>query len=196
MRSLPQELAPTFTTGAALALGVHPRDLYTWRDHGLCVELSRGVYRRADAPPATWPDLLAVSYRNPRAIVCCVSAAQVHDLTDEMPPKVQIAVGKSRRPPKITMPPTMVFRFEEKNVETGVTQVEVAPQEFVRIYDPARTVVDLMRLRHRFGESLAYSVLKRYTTSTFANPALVLRYALALDTYQPTRLALDIARAL
>ena len=46
-------LAPTFTTKAALALGVHPRDLYAWRAGGLLIELSRGVFRTVDAPPAT-----------------------------------------------------------------------------------------------------------------------------------------------
>ena len=66
-------LAPTFTTKAALDLGVHPRDLYAWRDGGLLIELSRGVFRQVDAPTATYPDLLAVTMRAPTSIVCCVS---------------------------------------------------------------------------------------------------------------------------
>ncbi|WP_408649980.1 type IV toxin-antitoxin system AbiEi family antitoxin domain-containing protein [Jatrophihabitans sp.] len=63
-------LPPTFTTAAALSRGVHPRNLYAWRDDGQVIELSRGVFRRADAPPASYPDLLAVAYRSPAAIVC------------------------------------------------------------------------------------------------------------------------------
>lgn len=57
LRSLPA----TFTTKTARARGVHPRDLYRWRDDGDIIELSRAVYRRADAPQATCPDLLAVA---------------------------------------------------------------------------------------------------------------------------------------
>jgi len=34
----------------------------------------------------SYPDLRTVAYRVPRGIVRCVSAAAVHDLTDEIPP--------------------------------------------------------------------------------------------------------------
>jgi predicted transcriptional regulator of viral defense system len=190
-----QRLPDTFTTGTARALGVHPRDLYAWRDSGEIVELSRGVFRRGDAPPASFPDLLAVAYRAPRAIVCCVSAAAAHDLTDELPTSVQIAVTTRSHPPQIDHPPTMVFRFDEVTFELGLTEVEAARGELVRVYSPARTVADLMRLRHRLGESLAHAALHRYLRRSDARPVLLLEYANALDVYGPMRQALDVASA-
>lgn len=144
-------LPSTFTTAEARASGLHPRDLYASRDSGVIIELSRGVFRHADAPPASYPDLLAVARRVPRAIVCLLSAAAVHDLTDEIPAAVQVAVPGASRPPQISFPPTSVLRFEARTFELGLSSVEAAPGEFVRIYDPPRTVADLMRLRHRFG---------------------------------------------
>jgi len=63
---------------------------------------------------------------------------------------VQIAVPKPSRPPHITFPPTKVFRFDAETFKLGLSSVEDAPGELIRIHDPARTVVDLMRLRHRF----------------------------------------------
>ena len=188
-------LAPTFTTKAALALGVHPRDLYAWRDGGLLIELSRGVFRKVDAPPATYPDLLAVTMRAPTSIVCCVSAAAVHELTDELPPAVQLAVPNGSHPPHIDYPPTQVFRFASATFALGLSEVEAAPGEWVRIYDAARTVVDLMRLRHRFGETLAHTALNRSLTSGAARPADVLHYAQVFCVAGPVRLALDIASA-
>jgi predicted transcriptional regulator of viral defense system len=174
---------------------VHPRQLYRWRDEGEIVELSRGVFRRADAPLASYPDLLAVAYRAPRAIVCCVSAAAVHDLTDELPAAVQIAVPSRDRPPRIAYPPTQVFRFDADTFELGLSSVDAAEGEPVRIYDAARTVVDLMRLRHRLGEPLAHAALHRYLRRSDAGPAQVLRFAAALDVYGPVRRALDVASA-
>jgi hypothetical protein len=91
-----------------------------------------------------------------------VSAAAVHDLTDEIPAAVQIAVPRTSRPPKISFPPTVVFRFEPSTFELGLTSLEAAPGEYVRIYDPARTVLDLMRLRHRVGEPTVLAALHRY----------------------------------
>jgi hypothetical protein len=84
-------LPPSFTTAMALSQGVHPRDLYAWRDDGEIVQLSRGVFRRADAAPASYPDLLAVAHRSAMAIVCCRSAAALHHLSDEIPPATDAA---------------------------------------------------------------------------------------------------------
>jgi hypothetical protein len=195
MREVPGTLPTTFTTRTARSLGVHSRDLYAWRDDGMIVELSRGVFRRADAPAASYPDFLAAAHRSPRAIICCVSAAAAYDLTDELPPVVQIAVPARSRIPRIDYPPTTAFRFDEDTFELGLSQLEAAPGEWVRIYDPARTVADLMRLRHRLGEPLAHGALQRYLRHRAAKPALLLEYAESLGVYGPVRSALDIASA-
>lgn len=188
-------LPNTFTTKTARSLGVHTRTLYALRDAGDIVELSRGVFRRADAPAASYPDLLTVSYRVRSAIVCCVSAAAVYELTDEIPISVQIAVRRRAHVPTIDYPPTRVFRFEETTFETGLSAIEAAPGEQIRVYDETRTVVDLMRLRHRLGEPLAFSCLNRYLSRRTAQPARLLAYAAALGVSGPMRRALDIASA-
>jgi len=184
-------LPRTFTTGTALVAGVHRRDLYRLRDEGRLVELSRGVFRKADAPQAGLPDLLAVAHRVPTAIVCCVSAAAVHDLTDEIPTSVQIAVPRKQRPPHIDYPPTKVFRFNEATFELGLSSVEAAPDENVRVYSSERTVVDLMRLRGRLGAPLALSALRRYLGHRDARPGELLDLARALDVLGPVRAAVD-----
>ena len=91
--------------------------------------------------------MIAEAHRAPRAIVCCISAAVIHDLTDEMPASVQIAVPKRSHTPVIAYPPVTVFRFDEATFDLGLTSFEAGPGEPVRIYDAARTVVDLMRFR-------------------------------------------------
>jgi len=52
------------------------------------------------------------------------------------------------------------LRFDAPTFELGLSQAEAAPGESVRVYDPSRTVVDLFRLRHRFGEAAAYGALR------------------------------------
>lgn len=189
------DMPATFTSAMAFSRGMHPRDLYAWRDTGEIVELSRGVFRRADAPLAARPDLLAISYRTPRAIVCCVSAAAVHELTDEQPLRVQVAVPNGTHPPRIDHPPTRVFRFDPQTFELGLTSAEAAPGESVRVYDAARTVVDLMRLRHRLGEPIAHTALNRYMSRPDARPALLLEYARERGVLGPVRGALDVVSA-
>lgn len=188
-------LPATFTTAQARAAGVHPRTLYRWRENGQIVELSRGVFRQSDAPQATYPDLLAVTARAPRAVVCTISAAVVHDLTDVMPREVHIAVPDGTHPPRITHPPTRVLRFDPATHGLGRTTVEAAPGERIPVYDPARTVVDLIRLRHRFGHEVAWSALHRYLQRPDSSPRQVHTYARALGAETLVTTALDVTTA-
>jgi predicted transcriptional regulator of viral defense system len=186
------DLPATFTTKVARNQGVHPRDLYRLRDEGVLVELSRGVFRQADAPTPSLPDQLAVAYRVPIAITCCVSAAAIHDLTDEIPISVQIAVPRSQRPPRIDFPPVEVFRFAAVTFEVGVSSIEAAPGENVRVYGPERTVVDLIRLRRRLGEPLALGALRRYLRRRDSRPGRLLELARALNVFGPVRGYVDV----
>ena len=188
-------LPGTFTAAQARAAGVHPRDLYRWRDKELVLELSRGVFRRVDAPFPTYPDLLGVAVRVPVAVVCLVSAASVHDLTDQIPRQVQIAVPRTSRPPRITYPPVQVFRFDVPTFELGLSSVEAAEGETIRIYSPARTVVDLMRFRRRIGEPIAHIALRRYLDRRGARPGELVDLARALGVLGPVRSAVELLQA-
>jgi predicted transcriptional regulator of viral defense system len=153
------------------------------------------VFRRADAPEATYPELLAVYHRAPAAVVCLVSAAAVHDLTDEIPRAVQIAVPRGTRPPRISYPPVQVHHFDAVTFDLDMDAVDAAPGEPVRVYSPARTVVDLMRLRHRIGAPLALVALRRYLSSPGSHPGHLLDLARALDVLGPVRSAVDVLEA-
>lgn len=190
-----ESLRTTFTTNDALAAGMHPRDLYRLRDEGTILELSRGVFRRADAPAAAWPDLLAIQLRSPISVVCCLTAAMAHELTDEMPAHIQIAVPRNHRPPTIHYPPTKVMKFNASTFELGVTTLQAAPGEYIRIYNPSRTVVDLMRLRHRLGEAAAFGALRRYLNRRDAEPGQLLRLAEELNVLGLVRRAVDVILA-
>lgn len=71
-------------------------------------ELSRGVYRRTDAPETAHADLPAVCARAPRAVVFGESALALHELIDDIPSAVHIAVPRGSRRPTISYPPTVV----------------------------------------------------------------------------------------
>jgi hypothetical protein len=59
-------LPPTVSARAASAVALSPRDLAMLREASEIDELSRGVYRRADAEPTAHLDLLAVCTRAPK----------------------------------------------------------------------------------------------------------------------------------
>lgn len=155
-------LPPTFTARVASDARLSPRDLATLRDAGEVDELSRGVYRRADAEPTAYLDLLAVCARAPHAVVCGQSALSLHELIDDIPHEVHIAVPRGSHRPSISYPPTKVSQYAVDTFAFAVEQFEAAPGETVPVYSAARSVVDAMRLGGAGGRSLALSALNRY----------------------------------
>jgi len=82
----------TLRTAEALRLGIHSRTLYAMRDSGVLERLSRGLYRLAELPPLSNPDLVTVAPKVPQAVVCLVSALAFHELTTQIPHAVDIAL--------------------------------------------------------------------------------------------------------
>ncbi|TCC36360.1 hypothetical protein E0H92_27330 [Kribbella speibonae] len=155
-------LPPTFTTAQARPAGLPSQDLATLVSEGAAFELSRGVYRRSDAPETAHLDLLAVHARASHAVVCGESALALHDLIDDIPTAVHIAVPRGARRPAISYPPIVVAQYAAKTFDLNIEQYEAAPVEFVPVYDAARSVVDAMRHRNRIGPTLALAALGRY----------------------------------
>ncbi|GAA0820946.1 type IV toxin-antitoxin system AbiEi family antitoxin domain-containing protein [Streptosporangium amethystogenes subsp. fukuiense] len=155
-------LPPTFTAAQARRTGISSRDLSQLVTDGKLDELSRGVYRHASAPETAHLDLLAVCTRVPRAIVCGESALALHELIDDIPSAVHIAVARGSHRPSISYPPVVVSQYTVSTFDLGREEFQAAPGERIPVYSAPRSVVDAMRHRHRIGESLALSALGRY----------------------------------
>jgi predicted transcriptional regulator of viral defense system len=155
-------LPPTFTATQARQAAISSRDLTILATGGDIEELSRGVYRRADAPATAHLDLLAICLRAPRAVVCGESALAIHELIDDIPTSVHIAIPRGTHRPSISYPPTTVTQYAAETFSLAVERFEAAPSEMIPMYSAARSVVDAMRHRRRFGETLALAALGRY----------------------------------
>jgi predicted transcriptional regulator of viral defense system len=138
------------------------------------------------------PDLLAVSARAPRGMICLVSALGYWDLTDEMPGVVDLAVPRGTNQPTITYPPTKVHVFQAATFDLGRTQVPVGPEEHIWVSDRERTIVDCFRPRTGVGTSISYNALRSYMASPEAKPGRLLDLARALRTFAVVRHALEV----
>lgn len=110
-------------TREALELGIHPETLYQMRDEGELEQLTRGVYRLADAPPLAHPELVAVAARAPQAVVCLISALALFDLTSQVPHEVDIAVRRGGTRPRFSDFRVRVYTFHEKAFRAGVMEM-------------------------------------------------------------------------
>lgn len=151
----------TLRASAAIRAGIHPRTLYAMRDAGLIVPIGRGLYRLADAPPLSNPDLVVVAQQVPRSVVCLVSALAFHGLTTQIPHHVDIALAPGSRTPAIDHPPIRVFRFGGRSLTSGVERHRIDGVT-VRVFSPAKTVVDCFKFRNRIGIDIAVEALRSY----------------------------------
>jgi len=167
----------TITSSELIAGGARWEDVYGMRDRGALVEISRGIYRVADAAATAHLDLLAVCRRVPDGTICLNSAASYWDLTDELPTAVHVAVARGRHRPQIAHPPTRVHVFAAVTFELGRAQPRIESGESIAITSRERTVVDLLRLRSQVGQDQALAALRRYLQSDGARPGELLSLA-------------------
>jgi predicted transcriptional regulator of viral defense system len=126
---------------------------------GELLSIGRGLYMRPEAPVTAHHSLALVAARVPAGVVNLLSALAFHQLTDELPGAVWLAIAQGSQAPRLdghrleltwTAP-----RFLTLGVERHVIEgVEVA------ITDPVRTVVDCFRFRSRVGLDVALAALR------------------------------------
>jgi predicted transcriptional regulator of viral defense system len=173
-------------TSQALERGIHPRILYHLRDEGRLEEVSRGLFRIADLPPLSEPDLITVAGRVPRAVICLLSALHFHGLTVEIPHEVSIALPPGTKSPAIAHPPVRVYRFAAPMFSAGVDThtLDGVP---VRIYSPAKSVADAFRFRNRIGLDVALHAMRTGLSTRKITPADLSRFAKICRVERPMR---------
>jgi predicted transcriptional regulator of viral defense system len=150
----------TLRTRQALEYGIHPATLYYLRDAGRVTLLARGLYKLADEPESSSPDLAVVGARAPNAAVCLVSALAFHGITTQIPSAVHLAVPRGAYSKiKIDPLPVRVFRFDPKTFEFGLEFHNLGGAR-VCIYNPARAVVDGFKFRNKLGLDIALEALR------------------------------------
>ena len=160
----------------ALASGLTRYTLYALRDRGVVEQITRGIYRLRELPPLGNPDLVTVSLRFPKAVVCLVSALAWHGITTQIPREVSVAVPKDSRTPSLDYPPIKAHKFSHEAYGPGIEthQLDGAP---VKIYNPEKTLVDCFKFRNKIGMDVVLEALKLHKARNGLNLGELLEYA-------------------
>ena len=133
-------------------------------DGGILEQVDRGLYRLADAQVTELSSLAEVAKRVPHAIVCLLSALQVHSLTTEAPHAVWVLIDRHARAPKLAYPRLEVVRASGAARSHGI-ETRLIDGVKVQITTPAKTVADCFRFRRHVGIDVALAALKDYLKS-------------------------------
>jgi predicted transcriptional regulator of viral defense system len=176
VRRVLSKRGPLVRASQLFAAGVHPRTLYALRDAGTLEQVGRGLYRLAAAPAPPHLDLLAVAARAPRGVVCLISALAFHELTDEVPHEVSIALRSGAATPRIDRPPVRVFHFSDLAYRLEIERHVIEGVE-LKVYSPAKSIVDAFRFRNRIGEDVAIKALSTALRARRVRPGPLLELA-------------------
>lgn len=188
--ALPGELDVVFSYSDARRAGLSDRQLRALREEGEIEQLGRGLYARSEVSADL--DLLEVAARAPTATLCLTSALARHDLTDEIPARIDVALPRTSRLPVVSAP-VRWHRFDADTFEIGRSPLEVGGLS-MGIYDAERSICDAYRLRHDEGADQATEALKRWLRRRGSQPSSLLRMAKQFGprAETPIRRALEI----
>lgn len=193
LTTLPSELRsrPWFTYRDAQSSGIPRQSIYRLLDAGQIARLARGIYQATNASEAD-PFLTAAAALRPESTLCVQSALARHDLTDENPRLLDLALPRGMRHPRIDGP-IKWHSFDSDTFDIGRTEIELASGIALGIYTPERCIIDAFRLRGREGYETAIDALKRWLKQPGNQPSALLLMARAFPrTGGPLRQALEI----
>lgn len=148
---------------------IRPRDLdgygipraYLSRlcDNGKLERLSRGIYSVPVSEITEHYSLVQACKRVPKGVICLLSALRFIDLTTQSPSDIWIAIDRKARLPKSDGLPFRFVRFSGDALYSGV-ELHVIDGVEVKVYSPAKTVVDCFKYRNKIGLDVALEALR------------------------------------
>jgi predicted transcriptional regulator of viral defense system len=148
--------------------------------------LAPGVFVHSGVTDDTTAAWMGIASRKPTATVCLISAASIHDLTDEVPRATDIAIPRGTHPMKIDYPPIIWHSFASNTFNIGRETYKLPGDMTIGMYSAARTVIDLFKLRHDKGNDLAVEALKRWLRTRANKPSVLLDMATHFPNVRPT----------
>ena len=173
-------------TSELVAKGIAATTISRMAKDGSIQKLSRGIYQRSDAPTDINHDLAEAAKRVSKGVVCLVSALAFHELTDQIPRRIWLAIGAKDWQPGEHGPRLHIVRLKEpllsRDIETHL--IEGVP---VRIFNIPRTLVDCFRFRKSVGLSVAVEALRDALRTRRTSPGEIAERARQSGTWTTMR---------
>ncbi len=158
------------------AAGITAATIGRMREDEEVIRLDRGIYQLPDAPLDANHSLAEAAKRVPRGVVCLVSALAFHDLTDQLPRAVWLAIGKNDWSPQGCEKALRIVRFTQTHLteDVGTTSIEGVP---VKVFGVAKTIADCFRHRRSVGLPVALEGLREALRQRKVTPAEIAQAA-------------------
>lgn len=154
------------------AVGVAGTTIARLLADGMVLRLSRGLYQLADADLDAHHDLAEASKRAPKGVICLISALAYHELTDQMPRKVWMAIGLKDWTPAEHGPRLRIVRMSDRLLQSDI-ETHMIENVSVSMFTIPRTLVDCFRHRKSVGINVAVEALREALRQRKTTPAVI-----------------------
>ncbi|WP_193743381.1 type IV toxin-antitoxin system AbiEi family antitoxin domain-containing protein [Leucobacter sp. UCD-THU] len=139
--------------------------------------IAPGLFLRSGLTDDTTAAWIAIAAKRPDATLCLLTALSLHDLTDEIPTRSDIAIPRGTQPVTVHHAPIAWHRFDADTFRIGHTEHALPDGSSIGLYSAERTLIDLFRLRHAWGSDLALGALKQWLRGRGNSPGSLLTMA-------------------
>jgi predicted transcriptional regulator of viral defense system len=143
---------------------------------GRIQKVNRGLYKLSDGLSLSNPDLVVVSIKISKGVVCLLSALSFHEATNEVPRYVYMAIPRGSHANKIAYPPVKIHRFSPNTWGAGIEGHKIGEYN-IRVYSLAKTVADCFKFRFKIGVDTARQALKVALEEKGVEPTEIMKYA-------------------
>ena len=126
---------------------------------GKLQRVARGLYSLPDAELTDHQGALEVCQRVPRAVLCLLSALQLHEIGTQMPNEVWIALPEGTQAPALGYPTLRITRLRGAAYSEGIETI-ISQGVPIRVYSVAKTATDCFKFRNKIGLDVALEALK------------------------------------
>ena len=146
-------------TRDAIAHGIHPEDLRRLVNRGLLLKSGRGMYTHIDTELTEHHSLVVASHRVEHGVICLLSALQYHGIGTQAPFEVWMAIDVHARRPNVDALSLRSIYMSGLALTMGIDTYEIEGTP-VKIFNPAKTIVDCFKYRHKIGLDVALEALR------------------------------------
>ena len=137
-----------------------PKDyLYILAQEGVIERIGRGLYQWPNKDLGRHHSLVEISKLAPKAIVALLSALNYHNMTTQNPHQIWLAIDRKAWRPEISYPPVRFVTMSAESLHSGVETHSIEGVS-IKIFNPAKTVVDCFKYRGKVGLDVALEALR------------------------------------
>jgi len=138
--------------------GLRGNTLHEMAARSVVNRIARGVYAPSEGSSSALFDYELAAKVAPKGVFTLLSALRLHELTDENPQRMTMAISVNRHPPKTTLPLDFVYMTPE------LLEVDVVERcdggASIRVFSVERTIAECFKARNKIGVAVAVAALR------------------------------------